>query len=269
VRVGLPNAPRLRLFVSFRNVGRLNSVTVDVDFASVAKSLANPARSAMIAHLLDGRAMTAGELARVAGVLPPAASEHLAQLTAAGLVAVTAQGRHKYFRIADIATAEALEALAHICPPKTARSLTRSIDDAVQSRARMCYDHIAGQLGVDILDALLDLSWLIPATTGFDVTPEGRAGFRSMGVDAEALKAQRRAFARRCLDWTERRPHLAGALGASLATGCIERQWIRRRDKYRGLDITSVGVVSLNELLGVRVGRVPAISEGLGRTTSS
>jgi DNA-binding transcriptional ArsR family regulator len=234
---------------------------VDIDFAPVARSLASPARSAMIARLLDGRAMTAGELARAAGILPPAASEHLAQLAAAGLVVMTAEGRRRYFRIANATTAEALEALAHICPRKPARSLTASIEDAAQSNARMCYDHLAGKLGVDILDALLDLCWLLPATPGLDVTQKGSAGFRNMGIDTDALKGQRRALTRSCLDWTERRPHLAGALGASIATACLDHQWIQRRPRQRGLDITPAGSSALSDLLDIQVGVVRRTTE--------
>jgi DNA-binding transcriptional ArsR family regulator len=226
---------------------------VDVDFAAVARSLASPARSAMIARLLDGRAMTAGELARAAGVLPPTASEHLGQLVAAGVVSVTTQGRHRYFRVADAEIAEALEALAHICPRKTARSLTGSMEDAAQSNARMCYDHIAGRLGVDLLDALLSAAWLLPATTGFEIAPEGRSGFRAFGIDADALRAQRRTFARGCIDWTERRPHLAGALGASVASSFLEHEWVQRRTRRRGLQITPAGAARLSELLDIQV----------------
>ena len=229
------------------------STGVDMDFASVAKSLASPARSAMIARLLDGRAMTAGELARAAGIMPPAASEHLANLVAAGLVVMSAQGRHHYFSIADLDTAEALEALAHICPPKTARSLTGSVEDAAQRNARMCYDHVAGRLGVEILDGLLSSCWLIPVVTGFDVTEKGRIGFGQLGIDAEALKRHRRTFARGCLDWTERRPHLAGALGAAFAASCLNRQWIQRRPRQRGLDMTRAGSEALRALLDIPV----------------
>jgi DNA-binding transcriptional ArsR family regulator len=227
--------------------------SVDVDFAAVAKSLASEVRSTMIAHLLEGKAMTAGELARAAGVLPPAASAHLAQLAATGIVSVTVQGRNRYFRIADASTAEALEALAQICPKKTERSLRGALDDAAQANARMCYDHVAGRLGVEILDAMLCLEWLLPAAEGFEVGPCGRSGLRNLGVDTDAVRCQRRKFARGCVDWTERRPHLAGALGASFAAACLTRQWIRRTSRRRGLEITPDGAATLGELLGIQV----------------
>lgn len=225
---------------------------MEVDFAAVAKSLASDVRSTMIAHLLDGRAMTAGELARASGVLPPAASAHLAQLAATGIVSVTVQGRNRYFRIADASTAEALEALAQICPKKTGRSLRGALDDEAQANARMCYDHIAGRLGVEILDAMQSRQWLLPAAQGFDVGPQGRSGLRSLGIDTDMVRSQRRRFARECVDWTERRPHLAGALGASLATALLTRQWLRRTSRRRGLDITPDGAAALGELLGVQ-----------------
>lgn len=207
----------------------------------------------MIAHLLDGRALTAGELARASGVVPSAASAHLAQLAATGLVSVTVQGRNRYFRIADAPTAEALEALAQICPSKNALSLRGATEDLAQANARMCYDHIAGTLGVEILDAMLSRRWLLPAAEGFEVGPQGISGLRLLGIDADAVRSRRRAFARGCLDWTERRLHLAGALGASVAGACLERQWVRRSSRRRGLDITPAGTAALTELLGIQV----------------
>jgi DNA-binding transcriptional ArsR family regulator len=228
-------------------------IAVDIDYAVVARCLASPARSVMVGRLLDGKAMTAGELARAAGVLPSTASEHLAQLVSVGLITATAQGRHRYFSLADVETAEALEALAHICPPKTARSLAASDEAAAQSAARMCYDHIAGKLGVTMLDALLSARWLVPVGAGFELTPDGARRLRGLGVEVASLQSQRRAFARACLDWTERRPHLAGALGAGIATSLLEQRWVERRQHRRGLRVTRAGQSRLSQLLGIHV----------------
>jgi DNA-binding transcriptional ArsR family regulator len=226
---------------------------MDVDFATVAKCLASPARAAMVGHLLDGRAMTASELAKAAGVRPSTASEHLAQLVAGGLVAVTNQGRNRYFSITNIETAEALESLAQICPLSTARSLTGSMQDEAQRLARICYDHVAGRLGVAILDGLLTTRWLVADRSGFAVTARGELGLRQLGVDLGSARSQRRSFARACMDWTEHRPHLSGALGASIAAALFDRRWIERRAKWRGLHVTPAGSAGLRGLLGVYV----------------
>jgi DNA-binding transcriptional ArsR family regulator len=223
------------------------------DYVQVAKCLASPARSVMVGCLLDGRAMTAGELARAAGVLPSTASQHFAELLAAGLITATSQGRHRYYALASAQTAEGLEALARICPRRTARSLTGSREDVALSFARMCYDHVAGRLGVAILDAVLARDWLRAATAGFVVTGEGSRGFAQIGIDLDAAQRLRRVFARGCMDWTERRPHLAGALGASLACAMLDQKWLERRGRGRGVRVTAQGSEKLNDLLGVRV----------------
>ncbi len=180
------------------------------DYATVAKCPASPARSAMVGRLLDGKAMTAGELARAAKVLPSTASEHLARLAAAGLVTSMYEGRRRYFSLATTETAEALEALAHICPRQSARSLAGVREDTALSLARLCYDHVAGKAGLAILDALLSAKWLQPEDGGFAATAKGTAGFGHLGIDIDSLRSRRLAFARGCMDWTERRPHLAG-----------------------------------------------------------
>jgi hypothetical protein len=120
----------------------------------------------------------------------------------------------------------------------------------------MCYDHIAGRLGVAILDALIGARWLIPVSTGFEVTEDN--WFGHLGIDVDALRAQRRTFARGCIDWTERRPHLAGALGAAVATSLLEQGWVERRSQRRGLRLTSTGSARLNKLLGIEFDDLPS-----------
>jgi DNA-binding MarR family transcriptional regulator len=208
----------------------------------------------MVGYLLEGRAMTASELARAAGVRPSTGSEHLAQLVAGGLVTVTKQGRNRYFSITNIETAEALGSLAQICPINAARSLNGAKEDDAQRFARICYDHVGGRLGVAILDGLLAAKWLCADKSGFAVTASGEPGLRSLGVDLSAVRSQRRSFARACMDWTEHRPHLAGALGAGIAAALLDRGWVERRVRMRGLRVTSPGASGLR-LLGVHVPR--------------
>jgi DNA-binding transcriptional ArsR family regulator len=224
-----------------------------VDFASVAKLLANQARSAMVGALVDGRAMTAGELARVGGVAPSTASQHLEDLVTGGLVVVSRQGRHRYFALASTDVAEALEAFAHICPELPIRSLRSSDEARALRRARTCYDHLAGTLGVALFDAVLERNWLLPDESGLVVGPLGCDGFADLGVDVLALASQRRRLARPCLDWTERRPHLAGALGAALAASLLQRQWIEPQSGRRALRVTPAGANHLRKLLDVEL----------------
>lgn len=215
--------------------------------------LANPARSLMLGVLLDGKAMTAGELARIAGVGPSTASEHLAELVHGGLVAVAAEGRHRYFGLAGTDVAEALEAFARICPPVQIRSLRSSAEVRALGFARTCYDHLAGLLGVALLDALLANGWLVTGEHGYAISASGQAGLPSLGVDVGALSSQRRGLARPCLDWTARRPHLAGALGASITASLLDRRWIERRARRRAIRLTSAGEFQLRELLDLNI----------------
>src|SRR5580700_9129803 len=165
----------------------------------------------MVGHLLEGRAMTASELARAAGVRPSTGSEHLAQLVAGGLVTVTKQGRNRYFSITNIETAEALGSLAQICPINAARSLNGAKEDDAQRFARICYDHVGGRLGVAILDGLLAAKWLCADKSGFAVTASGEPGLRSLGVDLGAARSAR-ASRRRC----------STADGSNGASGCAD-----------------------------------------------
>lgn len=220
------------------------------DYAAVAGLLGHSARAAMVDALMSGETMTAGRLARAAGVAPSTASEHLARLVEGGLVAVDARGRHRHHRIARPEVAEALEALARICPPTPVRSLRQSGQRAALGHARTCYDHLAGIVGVALTEALVHRRWIEPGGDGFAVTAAGERGLAGAGVDVAAARGARRAFARPCLDWTERRPHLAGALGAAVAARALAAGWVRRREG-RGLALTPTGHTVLADHFGV------------------
>ena len=184
--------------------------------ARIAGLVGDPTRAAMLVALLDGRPRTAGELGRLGGVAPSTASGHLAQLLEGGLVACEADGRRRLYRLASPETAELLEALARLAPPTRPRSL-RGVDRAHALRAaRLCYDHLAGVLGVAVTEGLVGrgVLQLAPDGSAYGVTSDGEAWLDRLGVDVAAARLRRRSFARACLDWSERRPHLAGALGA-------------------------------------------------------
>ena len=220
------------------------------DYSAIAGLLGHPARSAMIDALMDGRALPAGDLARLAGVRASTASEHLGRLADGGLVTVTAQGRHRYFRISTTEVAVALEAFARICPPTPIRSLRTSAQAEALRHARTCYDHLAGMLGVAVMDAMRQRRWLAAADGGYRLTRAGGLALVDVGVDVAAAAGRRRPFARPCIDWTERRPHLAGALGAALTTTMFDRGWIRRRDG-RGVAATGAGRIALRDVFGL------------------
>jgi DNA-binding MarR family transcriptional regulator len=207
----------------------------------------------MVAAMLDGRAITAGELARVARVEPSTASEHLGDLVRGGLVSVTAHGRHRYFQLTGAEVAEALEALAQICPRTPVSSLRASAEASAIGFARTCYDHIAGVLGVAILDGLLAQKWLVVSDDNFEAGPAGYEGFAAFDIDVDALQRQRRRFARPCLDWTVRRPHLAGSLGAAFCTALLQERWVERKQRHRGLLLTPVGDSQLRAVLDIAI----------------
>ena len=210
----------------------------------------------MVGALMDGRSLTAGELARVAAVHASTASEHLAELVAGGLASVVSSGRHRYYSLSGAEAGEALEALAHICPPREQASLRASSQARAMSFARTCYDHLAGVLGVAILGGMLSKPWLAAGQDGYLVTEAGELGLAELGVDVAAAESARRSFARPYLDWTERRPHLAGAFGAGVATALIDRGWVQRTPSQRAVRLTSAGTAGLSKLLDLRLNQI-------------
>ena len=220
--------------------------------SSAAFLIADPTRATMLMALADGRAQPAGELAYAAGVTAQTASSHLAKLLAGGLLSVETQGRHRYYRLAGSHVALALENLASIAPSGPVRRMPRSREAQDLQFARCCYDHLAGGLGVAVTQALQDRALVIATDDKqFDVTPAGVEWFNSMGLDMAGLKPTRRGLARQCLDWTERRHHLAGPLGVALMTQFCAKGWVRRLKNSRAVQVTPKGWAGLKEQLGV------------------
>ncbi|HEY5795581.1 MAG TPA: helix-turn-helix transcriptional regulator [Bosea sp. (in: a-proteobacteria)] len=212
--------------------------------AEIAHLMGDPARANMLHALMDGRALTAKELAWLAGVAPQTASGHLAKLMQGALLAVAVQGRHRYYRLAGPEVAQALEGLMVLAGGEGARRRLPSRIGAELSEARTCYDHFAGRLGIGIHDALVAGGHLAVADGGYGLTASGEAIFAALGV-APGSKASRRAALRPCLDWSERRPHLAGSLAAALACRCFEMAWVLRRKDSRAVTLTQAGRAAL------------------------
>jgi DNA-binding transcriptional ArsR family regulator len=223
----------------------------DATVAAIAAAIGEPARARMLFCLMDGAARTSTELSVVAEVSPSTASAHLARLREAGLVAVIAQGRHRYFRLASGEVAAVLESLGVLAggrPRPGPRTPSRL------RAARACYDHLAGAAGVAIHDRLLALGWIAPPPGGpadaYEVTPAGDRALGELGIDLAEARARRRRFAGACLDWSERRPHLGGALGAALLSLALARGWLERDLDSRALTVTPRGRKALAERLG-------------------
>lgn len=217
--------------------------------AEIAHLMGDPARANMLHALMDGRALTAKELAWLAGVAPQTASGHLAKLMQGGLLAVAAQGRHRYYRLAGPEVATALEGLMVLANIEGATRRLPSRVGAELSFARTCYDHFAGKLGIGIHDALMVGGHLTASEGGYALTASGKAIFAALGVDPDQTGRSRRAALRPCLDWSERRPHLAGHLAAALACRCFETGWTRRRKDSRAVTLTEEGRVVLEAAL--------------------
>jgi DNA-binding transcriptional ArsR family regulator len=223
--------------------------------ATIAAAIGEPARARMLFCLADGRARTATELALVADVSPSTASAHLNRLKAHDLVRVLIQGKHRYHSLESTEVASVLEGLS-VLAGRTRVTFAPSTPDHLRT-ARSCYDHIAGTLGVTLHDRLMTLEWLIPRMRGkdnsYDLTAKGSRSLQALGLDLDAACAERRRFAFACLDWSERRAHIGGALGAALLTLALEKKWVSRHRDTRALEITGVGRRALLAQFGLRV----------------
>jgi DNA-binding transcriptional ArsR family regulator len=229
-------------------------------FATVASLVGDPARAGMLHALMDGRALTATELARVANVTPQTASGHLARMTAVGLLSVESQGRHRYHRLASPEVARMIESImqvASVIEPR--RPLSVGPRDAALRAARTCYDHLAGRLGVALADAMVAGGYAELGNDAGLVTDAGIALLGRIGIDVAALSARRgkraaRVLCRPCLDWSERRPHLAGAVGAAICAVSFEHGWIRHIPTTRAVAITPKGERIFREAFGAQLG---------------
>jgi len=223
-----------------------------VQMAEIAALIGDPGRAHMLAALMDGRALTATELAYVAGVSPQTASGHLAKLTAAQLLGIASQGRYRYYRIATPLVGRMLESLLAVAGSAPARYRPASRADAALRAARTCYDHLAGRLGVGLADTLTARGHLVLAEEAGEVTAEGMAFLVNFGIQTPDLK-RKRVYCRPCLDWSERRPHLAGAIGAALARRCFDLHWIERARDTRAVTITAAGRQGFSDLFDLTI----------------
>jgi len=223
---------------------------VSKDFSVIGHALSAPARSVVLNALMDGSSRPASELAAAARVSPSTASGHLAILCDAGLIVGTVRGRQRFYRIAGPTIAAALEQLGHLCPsaPVVSYRQSRQAEDLAQ--ARLCYDHLAGRLGVALTDAMVQAGWLCEER-GLEATDLGLNRLGDIGLDLAAGASSRRPLCRACPDWTERRPHLAGRLGAVLASHALAAGWVLPARRGRGLAVSPAGRDALEKHWGV------------------
>jgi DNA-binding transcriptional ArsR family regulator len=213
----------------------------DADLAAIGRALGDSHRARFVLALLGGEELAAGQLAARAGTSSSLTSAHLARLLESGLVTVETRGRQRYYKIASPQVAQSIEAMLTIAPHREANSLRDASRGKSLQRARTCYDHLAGQLGVALADALERDGVLVPTAGGWDLTSDGQRRLEVFGLDTGALHQSRRPVLRPCLDWTERRPHVAGALGRALADRLLDLGWVRRGTQSRAIMITTPG----------------------------
>jgi DNA-binding transcriptional ArsR family regulator len=231
--------------------GGLEEMNTSPNIAQVATLIGDASRLAMLVSLLGGKALPAGELAVAARISPQTASSHLAKLVEGGLLVHEHNGRHKYFMLASSEVGHALEALQAIAPQKPVRSLRESEELRDLQFARTCYDHLAGKFGVALTDRLLELRFIAKLGKDYVLSAEGKQTLLDLGVEVE--HKSRRCFARQCLDWSERRHHLAGSLGAALSRRLFELKWVENVPGGRAVSLTNVGIKGLSAEFGVKL----------------
>jgi DNA-binding transcriptional ArsR family regulator len=228
----------------------------NLDMAQIAALIGDPARANILAALMDGRALTATELAYAAGVSPQTTSGHLSKLTEGGLLGMVKQGRHRYYRLASPQIGRMLEGIMAVASDSPRRRPTGPLDAAMR-QARSCYDHFAGRLGVDLAQAMSGRGQIMLAPEGGEVTGTGLKFLDRFGIDAAALRQGRRAFFRPCLDWSERRLHIGGAIGAALSARCFALGWVKHRRDSRTIIVTPLGLTGFKESFGFRPTQEP------------
>jgi len=225
--------------------------------AETAALIGDPARAAMLTSLMDGRALTAAELARAAGITAQTASGHLARLTEAGLLAMERQGRHRYHRLGSAAVAQMLESVMSVAANPSgprARKVVTGPRQVALRQARTCFDHLAGVLAVAIADRMVARGHVEWGADGGRLTDAGGAFLTDLDIDPQPGGKRRGAvFCRPCLDWSERRPHIAGQVGAALCRACLDRDWVRRVEGSRALTISPAGRFALDHAFGGRL----------------
>lgn len=234
-------------------------MTAAANMVEVAALVGDTARATMLAALMGGQALTSSELASLAHVSRPTASEHLGKLVKARLLAVTERRRHRYYRIASPLVAKMLESIKAVAAIETpARYRPRSASDDALRFARTCYDHLAGQLGVAIADALVVKRYLVLTEEGGEVTGAGKRFLTEFGADLATKPGQRRVFCRACLDWSERRYHVAGVVGTAIWQRCAALGWVTRQRDGRAVRLTPSGHKGLRRTLGIELAASPA-----------
>jgi DNA-binding transcriptional ArsR family regulator len=227
--------------------------TIVPQLSEVAQLVADPGRANILSTLMDGRALTASELAVVAGVTPQTTSSHLSKLVERELLSVEKRGPRRFYRLATPLIARMLEGMMNVAVTGPPRFRPPSKLDDQMRRARTCYDHLAGELGVALTDSMTERGHLVLDADAGELTDEGLGFLSGLGADLTSPTRSRRSFCRPCLDWSERRPHLAGRVGASIANLAFARDWIRRRPQGRSVEITENGAAAFRELFSAQI----------------
>jgi DNA-binding transcriptional ArsR family regulator len=219
--------------------------------AEIAALVGDPARATIVSALLDGRALTASELAFAARIAPQTASTHLAKLTEAGLLSVVRSGRHRYFRLASPTVAEMIDGIVAVALEKRPRYRPLSPQARALGAARICYDHLAGRLSVDLTDSFVARKYVVLDDGAAEITTAGSRFFTEFGIELPTLRSTRRHLCRLCLDWTERRPHIAGAVGAAITARYFDLGWLERMQRSHAVIVTPLGRRGFQKTFGI------------------
>jgi DNA-binding transcriptional ArsR family regulator len=219
--------------------------------AEIAALIGDPARATMVSALLDGRALTASELATAAQITPQTASTHLAKLTGAGVLSAVRNGRHRHFRLASPTVTDMIDGIVAVALSRRPRSRPLSRQARALSAARICYDHLAGRLSVDLTDSLVAREYLVLDDEAAEITTAGTRFFTEFGVERAALGSARRRVSRLCLDWTERRPHIAGGVGAAMTRRYFDLGWMQRMKGSQAVIVTPSGRRGFRNTFGI------------------
>lgn len=219
--------------------------------AEIAALVGDPARATMMSALLDGRALTASELASAARITPQTASAHLAKMTGAGLLSVVRDGRHRHFKLASPAVADMIDGIVAVALAKRPRYRPLSRQARALGAARICHGHLAGRLSIALTDSLVAGKLVVLDDEAAEITATGIRFLSEFGIELPTRRAIRRHFCRLCLDWTERRPHIAGAVGAAIAKRCFALGWMERMKRSQAIVVTPLGRRGFQEIFGI------------------